>query len=160
MNDFMETILIPKERAGIFNKAVIGKINGDLGIDVVRQGNTIEIRGEGLEYLLAKNVIVAIARGFSPVRAYRLLDEEQELVIIELGKHAQRIRARLIGTEGKARKRIEYKTGAAISVQGKTAAVIGNYKQMSLAKQAVNMLIDGTSHVFVFRWLEETCEEK
>jgi ribosomal RNA assembly protein len=154
----METILIPKERAGVINKKVIQKIKDELDIVVVRRGNAVEVDGEGVEYLLAKNIVIAISRGFSPVRAYRLLDEEQELQVIELGKHAQRIRSRLIGTKGKCRKRIEYKTGAAISVYGKTVAVIGNWEELKLAVQSVQMLIDGTSHNYVYRWLEDTCE--
>jgi len=156
----METILIPKERAGVINKTVMDKLKNELGIDISRRGNTVELKGEGLEYLLARNIVIAIAKGFSPIRAYRLLDEEQEIAVIELGKNASRVRARLIGTKGKARKRIEYKTGANISVQGKTVAIIGGYDQLDKARQAVNMLIDGTSHVFVFRWLEEICDEE
>jgi ribosomal RNA assembly protein len=151
----MESILIPRERAGIINKKVIEKIKDELGITIVKNRNVIELGGEGIEYLLARNIIMAIGRGFSPVRAYRLLDEEQELLITELGNRAQRIRARLIGTNGKARKRIEWKTGVAISVLGKTVAIIGNWEEMNKARKAVEMLINGTSHTYVYRWLDE-----
>ena len=154
-NRNMESILIPRERAGVVNKRVIKKIKDELNIDISKKGNVVEVSGEGIEYLLARNIIMAIGRGFSPLRAYRLFDEEQELLVTELGNRAQRIRARLIGTNGKCRRRIEWKTGVAISVHGKTVAIIGNWGEMSNARKAVEMLINGTSHTYVYRWLDE-----
>ena len=56
----------------------------------------------------AIDVVSAIARGFSPQRAFSLLEEERILSIIDLREYAGksenamlRIKSRLIGTEGK-----------------------------------------------------------
>lgn len=155
----IETIIVPENRKNIINKKVASKIKAELNVSIKRKGNVVLIDGEGLEFLQAKSIIMAIGRGFSPIRAYRLLDEEQELCIIDIGKHSRRIRSRLIGTNGKTRKFVEEKTGSFVSVQGKTVSIIGNWNEIEIAKKAIIMLIDGISHSYVYRWLSKTCKK-
>ena len=103
----------------------------------------------------------AIARGFSPLRAYKLLNEDNYLEIIDLSDHlstpkaVKRIKGRVIGKGGKTRKLIEERTGALISVYGKTIAIIGDGISLSIAKKAIGMLIKGANHSTVYTYLEQ-----
>ena len=102
----------------------------------------------------AENIIRAIGRGFSPENAMELLDEEKTLYIIHLSDNARslkRIRSRLIGTGGKARRNIERFTHTKISVYGKTVSIIGSYEDVEKAKGAVEKLISGVSHRSVYK---------
>ncbi len=114
--EYKTYLIVPKERIG----ALIGKsgkvkkkiedltgvrldINSKTGeVDVVYNENT------AANALKAKNIIQAIARGFSPEKALHLVSDDIYLSIINIqdvigkSKNAMlRQRARLIGTEGK-----------------------------------------------------------
>jgi len=106
--------------------------------------------------MLAKNIVKAIARGFSPQKAFLLLNENNALEIIEIPgneKNVIRIKSRIIGSEGKTRKRLEELTDCLISVYGKTVSIIGGFEKISFAKKAVKMFISGASHKTVYRFL-------
>jgi len=110
----------------------------------------------------AKEVITAIGRGFSPERAFRLLKSEDTMLnVIDLrqivGKSPagiQRLKGRIIGREGKTRRIIEELTEADISVYGHTVSIIGNFDQTDAAREAILMLIKGSQHSTVYRFLQ------
>ena len=64
-------------------------------------------------------------------------------------------KARLIGTNGKARKSIEALTFTNISVYGKTVAIIGEIKEAEIAKQALINLIMGSKHGNVYAFIDK-----
>ena len=109
----------------------------------------------------AKEVVTAIGRGFSPEHAFRLLlDDETVLEVIDLRETAgksqsemKRLKGRIIGKEGKTRRIIEELTEANISVYGHTVSVIGTIDQTEVAKEAIQMLIRGSLHGTVYRFL-------
>ncbi|NOZ89426.1 MAG: RNA-processing protein [Crenarchaeota archaeon] len=109
----------------------------------------------------AQEVVRAIAYGFPPEKAFKLLDEDQVLVVIDLKQlvgdapnHLQRIKGRIIGEKGKARKTIEEMTGTYIVVYDNYVAIIGDYETANIAKQAIEMLIQGRQHSTVYRYLD------
>ena len=109
----------------------------------------------------AQEFVRAVAYGFSPERAMRVLDEDQILVVIDLKQyvgdspnHLQRIKGRIIGEQGRARRTIEEMTGTYISVYDNYVAIIGDYESANVAKQAIEMLIQGRQHSTVYRFLE------
>jgi ribosomal RNA assembly protein len=110
--------------------------------------------------LQAKSIVKAVGRGFSPIKAFRLLNEEESLEMIELAefndKKLKIIKARLIGTNGKTWKMIENFSGCAVSVYGKTVCIIGDYEQMNIAREAVKMIIRGSEHSKVYSFLHQT----
>ncbi len=69
-------------------------------------------------------------------------------------KNLIRIRARLIGKEGKARMMLETLTNTHISIHGKTAAIIGEVYDVLLAKHAVERLLQGAPHGNVYKYIE------
>ena len=123
----IESILVPEERAKVINAKVIARVWDTKGVKVSVEGNSIQFEGEGLELLAAKNFIKAIGRGFSPIRAQRLLeDEEAQLEIVELNFGESRlrtVRSRLIGGGGKTRALLEESTGVVVSISASGAKV-------------------------------------
>ena|SRR3989338_1095804 len=162
----IKNIKIPEERLPV----LIGK-NGMTKRSIQRKTKTkisadedeIIIEGESIGVLDAESIIKAIGRGFSPQSAELLLKEENALVIIELPKGEKtlkRLKSRLIGTRGKSRRNIERLTGTHMSVYGKTVALIGTYENVSLAEQAVQKIIKGMPHRFVYEFLEARQNER
>jgi ribosomal RNA assembly protein len=170
-------VKIPLERVG----AVIGpsgrdkrRIEEACGIDLVVDSETgnVEIiptpETKDVSILLqVENMIKAIGRGFSPQRAFKLLDEDVYLDVIDLtdyvgrSKNAlDRVRGRVIGQNGRSREIIEELTGTYLSVYGHTVSLIGELEDMALAKEAVLMLVKGSFHKTVFNFLYKEREAK
>lgn len=111
--------------------------------------------------LKARDIVVAIGRGFSPQRAMRLLQDDTYLAVVDIkqvtGKQSKsalwRIRSRLIGTAGRARGRLEELSGCSVSVYGSTVALIGKEQELERASQAVELLLRGSEHSTVFHLL-------
>ncbi|MEM3487715.1 MAG: KH domain-containing protein, partial [Conexivisphaerales archaeon] len=66
-----------------------------------------------------------------------------------------RIRSRLIGTNGSARRKIEQLTETRISIYGDHISIIGRPDNAKLAADAINDLITGARHASVFARLEK-----
>jgi len=129
------------------------------------------VKVEGLDentvpLLRAVETINAINRGFSPERAFELLDDEDLLLdMIDLSgladnpRQLDRLRGRIIGKDGRAREQIEDMTDVEISVFGKTIALIGYPEQLKVARTAIDMLIEGVPHENVFAFLDKKKKE-
>ena len=120
-------------------------------------GEFVTITGELVDIMLAENIVRAIGRGFSPENALELLDEEKTLYIIQLPDNKaslKRIKARVIGTGGKARRNIERLTHTKISVYGKTVSIIGGYNDVEKAKSAIEKLVTGARHGTVYKGIK------
>jgi len=109
----------------------------------------------------AEQVLLALEAGFPAKQALKLLREDYFMEKIDLrqafrGNEAQvtRYKARVIGTEGKAKKKIEEITGAFIAVSDESIAVIGKFEELRNAKEAVMRLLEGAPHANVFHFLE------
>ena len=167
---------VPLDRVGV----LIGE-NGQVIRDLMRrtmtiirvdsQNGTVVIEPESpnvlpINLLKAQDFIKAIAYGFSPERALRVLDEDQILLVIDLKQkvgpspnHITRVKGRIIGEKGKARKIIEEMTGTYISVYDTYVAIIGDYESATAAREAIEMLIEGRQHATVYRYLERVMRQ-
>lgn len=166
-----EYVRVPQARIGV----IIGKdgttkqkIEEHLGVTIevdTETGQVTIFTEESTEDPLAawkgKDVIKAIARGFSPGKALKLAEDDMTLEIIDLedyfGKSEnslKRIRGRIIGKNGTTRKIIENMTGARVSVYGRTVSLLGDFEQVADAKRAVEMLMKGRMHSTVYKFLE------
>ncbi|MBS7287169.1 MAG: RNA-processing protein [Candidatus Freyarchaeota archaeon] len=167
-----EHVKVPKERIAV----IIGKegcvkkkleqetktkiiIDSDEGTVTIE---TTEKTDDPLAVWRARDIVIAMARGFSPERAFRLLDEEQMLEVIDLTRIVgdskntlTRIKGRIIGEEGKSRRIIEETCGAAISVYGHTVSIIGDVDQLQCAKKAIMMFIEGARHSTVYKTIQK-----
>jgi len=110
--------------------------------------------------LTARSIVKAIGRGFSPKNAFKLIDEDNDLLIIDLEDYVgrsrnarNRVKGRIIGRGGKSRSMIEELTECTLSVYGGTVGIIGPYEMLPVAKEAVEMLINGSFHKTVWNYL-------
>lgn len=154
--EMMTTLKIPENRIPV----LIGR-TGEMKrkIEVATHtkisiNDEITIKGEVLNRLDAENIIKAIGRGFAPEKAMELLEEDKVLCIIQLPSNSDIIKARIIGTKGKARRNLERLTKTYISVYGKTASIIGSYENVETAKRAIEKFISGSAHKNVYTFLE------
>ncbi|MGB7969563.1 MAG: KH domain-containing protein [Methanobacterium sp.] len=166
-----EYLKIPRERVGV----VIGK-NGitkdeienltKTEIIVDSEAGTVAISPteeteDPLSVWKARYIVKAIGRGFNPEISVKLMGDETILEIINLpdyvGKSKKAVlrqKARIIGKEGRTKDIITDMTGVDISIYGKTVAIIGDMEQIHIAKEAVEMILNGVRHKTVYAFLE------
>ena len=70
-----------------------------------------------------------------------------------------RIKGRIIGMNGKTRKIIEELTDTHLAIYGHTVGIIGTFERAEIARNAVQMLIDGSLHHNVYRFLQKKRSE-
>lgn len=160
---------IPLDRLGVLighegaTKARLEEATGTrLEVDSASGEVTIDEREveDPVLALKARDIVLAIARGFSEERAFRLLREDAYLEVLDVKDFAHsknrvsQIKARLIGSRGKARRIIEELTGVDVSISGHTVGLIGETFEMAIAREAVVMLLRGSEHATVYRFLE------
>lgn len=164
-------VKIPRNRIGVLigpNASTKELIENELDVrlDINSESGDVSIKlkanaADPAVLFRAKEVVLAVGRGFSPEKARRLIDEQDSmLVIIDLrnfvGKSEsdiKRISGRIIGREGKTRKLIEELTETYVSVCGHTVSIIGFMEEVEIARQAIEMFIRGRLHTSVYRFL-------
>ncbi|MBI4159220.1 RNA-processing protein [Candidatus Woesearchaeota archaeon] len=162
-----EGLKIPKKRIAVLigekgkTKKKIERATSTRIIVNSEEGDVIIESEESLNIFNAKPIIQSIGRGFNPSIALRLAEEENMLEIIDITNFSKkskrdliRLKARLIGTNGKARKMIEMLTHTEISVYGKTVSIIGEQENTYLAKRAIQNLLQGSKHGNVYGFIE------
>jgi len=167
MDEFQYELKMPKDRVAVLIGKK-GKIKKELEhntrtqITVDSKEGDVFVRGnDALSLYTAKEIITAIGRGFNPEVAQTLLKQDYCFELIRMdefvkSKNSQlRLKGRVIGKEGKARKNIEFLTETYICVYGKTIGIIGMAENVTNAKRAVESLLSGSPHSNVFRWLEK-----
>jgi len=170
-------VKVPRDRIGALigpdafvKESIEKRLSVELQIDSETGDITITLNPAAEDPSLlfrAKEVIIAVGRGFSPERAFRLLERDDAVLeIIDLreitGKSKSdmsRLKGRVIGKDGKTRRIIEELTDASISVYGHTISIIGNFDQAKVAKEAIQMLIKGSQHRTVYRYLHRKRRE-
>ena len=133
------------------------EIDGDSGEVLIKSSGDIE----KMQPFKAVEIVTAIGRGFSPENAMILLKDENTLHVIDLreftGKsnsNIERIKGRIIGEGGKARRNMEHLSGTYISVYGKTVSIIGDASKLRLAVDAISSISSGSMHGAVYSKLE------
>jgi ribosomal RNA assembly protein len=171
-----EYLKIPRERVGV----VIGKqgitkekieSTTKTSIEIDSESGSISISPredteDPLSVWKARYIVKAIGRGFNPEIALKLTDDEMMLEIINLPdyvgrskKAVLRQKGRIIGRDGRTRDIITDMTGVDVSVYGKTVALIGSMEHVHLAKEAVEMILEGARHKSVYAFLERKSRE-
>ncbi|MCC6040556.1 MAG: KH domain-containing protein [Desulfurococcaceae archaeon] len=136
-------------------KLTVDSTSGSVVIEPAFQSTT------ALDLLKAQNIVRAIAHGFSPERAFRLLEDDQVLEVIDVRQyigdkpnHIKRVLGRIIGENGKTRRILEEMTGAYISIYETFVAIIASYEVSNVVKKAVEMLTEGRPHSTVYKYID------
>lgn len=169
--DLSYELKIPEERVAVLI-GVRGETKKEIEqetkchLDISKEGDVTITGEDGLMLFTTKEIVRAIARGFNPKLAMLLLKPDYMLEIIDMkdiaGKSKstmERLKGRVIGTGGKSRAEIERLTDTHISIYGKTIGILGEMGSVSLARQAVAMLLQGSMHKTVYQFLEKKKKE-
>jgi len=166
----MKYLKIPMDRIGVLigrngeTKNYLEQISG-ARIEIDSEQGEIAIdeqtAKDPLIVLKIENIIRAIGRGFSPENANRLLDDLVDFYVFDIydyvGKKERqvlRLKSRIIGREGKTKRVLEELTESNISIYGHTISVISDMENMDIVKKAIDMLLSGSRHSTVYRYVE------
>lgn len=166
-----QTVRIPKDRIAVLIgsdgrvREQVEEMTG-LELDIDSESGVVEVRGESdmdpVMPLVAADFVKAVGRGFAPKVAYRLFEPHVYFDLMDLTEwvgdrenHLRRVKGRIIGSDGKTRRALQEYTGADLAIYGKTVALIGDHKQLMLAREAVEMIIEGAPHAAVYQHLDE-----
>jgi ribosomal RNA assembly protein len=169
--EYAYELKIPKERIAVLigakgaTRQRIEEIT-HATLDIDSEEGHVRIHGtDALGLFTAREIVRAIARGFNPDLAVQLTKQDMGFEIVPLSSYAKsqddmtRLKGRVIGEGGKARRVIEELTGCDISVYGKTVAVLGPIEAVPTARKAIEALLSGQNHASVYHWLERRAKE-
>jgi len=170
-------VRVPKERVGVL-VGPDGKVKREIE-EKLKVELKIESEDGGVEIMLtekaedpsvlfrAKDVVTAVGRGFAPEQAFRLIRNEDAVfdfvdlraVFGRSESDIRRVKSRIIGMNGKTRRTIEELTEADVVVYGHTVGLIGTFEQVDAARNAVQMLVEGSQHHSVYAFLQKKRRE-
>jgi ribosomal RNA assembly protein len=164
---FRYELRIPKDRiavligkSGEIKERIEVASGADIDIDS-KEGDIVVTGHDVIKLYQLRDIIKAIGRGFNPEIALLLLRPDYAFELIQLNDYSQhknhqlRMKGRVIGKEGKTRALIEEITEVNITIYGKTVAIIGPIENATIASRAIDMLLAGSPHANVYKWLEK-----
>lgn len=169
-------IKIPQDRIGVLigtggkTKRLIEKQTGTHLEIESEDGIVTVIPKEDMEDPLggwnANHIVKAIGRGFNPEVALKLTRDDVYLEVIKLplfiGKSKKalaRHKGRIIGKDGKTREIIIEMAEVNMAIYGKTVSFIGYLENIQVAKEAIQMILNGSMHKTVYGFLEHSQRE-
>lgn len=171
----LDPIRIPEDRIGALigpDGETLEEIRERSGADVRVDSETGEVRIDDedvydpLLTLAVQDVVKAIGRGFAPDKAFRLWQDDAYLDLVDLtqfvgdkANHLARVKGRVIGEGGRTREHIENLTNTHVAVYGKTVGIIGDADESAIAREAIELLVEGAEHSRVYSVLEERRRE-
>ena len=173
----MQYVRVPKERIAILigsdGEVVrqVKRMSGGVRLYVDSESGEVNIDLGKAEdptmALKAADFVKAVGRGFSPERAMKLFNDDYYFQLLDIRdycgknpKQVRRLRSRIIGTDGKTRRIIEDLSGCELSIHGNTIGIIGSIERMSIATTAVDMVLSGSVHSSVYKFLEAKRRER
>jgi ribosomal RNA assembly protein len=141
-------------------KKAIPVIENKIKVSLQPDKDKVIVKGSEYNEFLVEEIILAIDFGFQIEDALLLKNEDFVLEFIDIKSHTRRrnlkdVRARVIGTKGKARKTIENLTGSVIVIKENRVGVIVDNNHLDATIQAIESLIQGSKHGNVFAYLEK-----
>ena len=141
-------------------KLAVPKIEKKIKVKFMFGKDGVVIKGKEYDEFLAELIVRAVDFGFDLEDAFLLLDEDFSLKFLDIKsltrrKNIKDVRARVIGTNGKALKTLENLTGAAIVLSDNKIGVIVDSGHLDAIVQAIESLVRGAKHGNVFAYLEK-----
>ncbi len=158
----MQEIYIENIRKVLQNK---GTIEQQLNIKITNKGKNLFIEGNADNEYTALQIMQAINLGFSVEKALLLNNENiilQEIHIKDITKRndLERVRARIIGTQGKTLKTLNNLTDCEFSLSDNKVGIIGDAEKIEEAVQALESLVHGSKQGNVYSRIEREKKRK
>lgn len=153
----MKTIYSEKLPRILKNKAQLEK---KLNIKITNKGQDVSIDGAAEDEYIAEKVIDALNFGFPFSHALLIKDEDNMFEIINIKDHTkrrdlERIRARIIGTQGKTLKTLSKLTECHFEIKDNEVGLIGDSEHIKNAQEAIIHLVKGSKQGNVYKFLEQ-----
>lgn len=167
MTEYSHELKIPKERVAVLigrKGQIKQEIEENTGVklDVDSAEGDVRVSGtDPLRLFSVREIVKAVGRGFNPEVAQKLLKQDYCFEMLTITDYAKtkkdilRLKGRVIGSEGKSRRLIEETCDVSMVVYGKTIGIIGESAHVPIARKAVEMLLTGSQHSKVYKWLEK-----
>jgi len=151
----MEEIYCYRMREVVKNKS---KLEKELGVNISVDGKKVLVDGDGVEEYEAELVFAAIDFGFTIKQALSLKDEEMMFRRIHIKDYTKRkledVKARIIGSKGKARRTMEEISGCKILIKENEVGVIGYADDVENVVTAIIHIIKGSKQSNMYAYLE------
>ena len=136
------------------------KLETELNIKISNRGKEVSITGEPEDEYIAEKVIDSINFGFPISDALAIKKENFLFEVINIKEHTkrkdlERIRARIIGTEGKTLKTLGKLTKCSFELKDNEVGIIGSPEHIKNAQEAIISIIKGSKQGNVYSFLEK-----
>ena len=153
----MFKLICEKPQRIIKNKERLEKI---LGIKIANRGREIIIHGPAENEYIAERVAEALDFGFPFSVALLIKEQDFMLEILNIKnytkrKDLERVRARIIGKDGKTLKTLNSLTKCFFEIKDNQVGIIGDPEYMRVATDAMIFLIQGSKQANVYTFLEQ-----
>ncbi len=153
----MKTLIIEKLQRILKNKTHLEKT---LKIKISNRGKEITIDGKAEDEYIAEQVIDALNFGFPFSVAIQIKDEDFMFEIINIKDHTkrkdlERIRARIIGKEGKTLQILNKISGCFFELKDNEVGIIGDPEYIKAGQEGLISLIKGSKQSNVYAYLEK-----
>ena len=153
----MKTIISEKIARIIKNKKRLEK---ELNIKISNNGKEVSLSGEPVDEYVAEKVLEALNLGFPLEIALLIKEEDYTFEVLNIRdftkkKDFSRIRARIIGKEGKTLRTLNNLTNCNFEVLDKEIGIVGDAENIEAARQSVISLIQGAKQANVYAYLEK-----
>ncbi len=170
ISDYMKggfKLVVERNRLKAINDS-IRAIEEEFGVNIIIDNDKGEVTimpGNNTSFdqlIKAKNIVEAISYGFDYNDAQNLRSDDYTLEIIDLrdyvdknkANHISRIKARIIGEDGRAKRVLQELTDTNIVIGDRYVAILGPYENVKVAREAIEMLIRGRQHATVYKWIQ------
>jgi len=165
---FEYKVFIPKLRRNLLTDKNIKMIEDKTGVSIeINYDGEVVIRGEdSYKCWVCENIVKAIGRGFNFDKALILLNENYALELIDINDYAKnlnnriRLKGRVIGKQGRVKAYLERLTGCSIVVYGKTVGVICDENTLPIARNAVQMILEGAKQSTAYKYVEKQLKKQ
>jgi len=135
------------------------RLEEKLKVKITNKGQEVSINGKPEDEYIAEKVIEALNFGFPFSDALLIKEEDNMLEIINIKDHTKRndlkrVRARIIGTQGKTLKTLCKLTKCCFELKDNEVGIIGNPEYIENAQEAIIHLIKGSKQANVYKFLE------
>jgi len=136
------------------------KLETELNIKISNRGKEVSITGEPEDEYIAEKVIDSINFGFPIPEALAIKKEDFLFEVINIKEHTkrkdlERIRARIIGKEGKTLKTFCKLTKCFFELKDNEVGIIGSPEHIENAQEAIISIIKGSKQSNVYSLLEK-----
>ena len=136
------------------------KLEEELNVKITNRGKEVYIDGKAVDEYTAEKVIDAINLGFPFSTAMLLKKEDYVLEVIPIKDYTkrqdlERVRARIIGTEGSTLKTMTQLTKCHFELKDNEVGIIGDPECIENAQESLISLIKGSKQSNVYKYLEK-----